>query len=214
LSMSQKIRKMKAETTILAFLFLLMSIGSVSAQQPSENDHYFVKKGKLGSDTVALPTIELDEVNVFTQRTFESRLKEAQYNSLKRKVNKVYPYAKQAAEILNDIDENLYEIDRRRQEKKYLKAKENALRDAFEDQLHNLTKSEGKILFKLISRETGKNTYTIIRELKNPLTATWWQMMARFWKYNLKENYDPAANPDIESIVRSIEGSDQLPPIQ
>ena len=79
-------------------------------------------------------------------------------------------------------------------------------RDAtrFESELKDLTISEGKMLFKLINRETGNNCYRIIKDIKGPFMAWFYQTVAKHWSYDLKENYDPKKERMIELIIKEL----------
>jgi hypothetical protein len=87
-----------------------------------------------------------------------------------------------------------------------MRQKEEELDVLFEDQLKNLTVTQGEILCKLIARETGMSVYDLVKEFKNPVSAFYWNKMSQFLGYSLREQYDPQQERDIEFIVRSIEG--------
>jgi Skp family chaperone for outer membrane proteins len=110
-----------------------------------------------------------------------------------------------AREIYQDIQDDLADIDKKRKEKKYLKEREKALKAEFEEQLKNLTVSQGKVLVQLINRETGNQCYSLIKELKSPVAAAFWQMIAKRHGYDLKAPYLASENPELEFIVRSLE---------
>ena len=75
-------------------------------------------------------------------------------------------------------------------------------------ELQDLTITQGQILVKLIDRQTGKNCFSIIREMKGGFTATLWQGVALLFSNNLKREYDPYGDDrDIETIVQDLEAS-------
>ena len=93
-----------------------------------------------------------------------------------------------------------------RERKAYIKKTEKDLFAEFEDQIRHMTVSEGRILIKLIDRESGKSSYEIIKEFKGGFSAFFWQTVARLFGHDLKSAYD-AENEDkmIEYIVMQID---------
>lgn len=156
-----------------------------------------------GSDTIGVAT--LPEFTIVSKRIYTDPVEQYRFNQLKKNVYIVYPYAKEAGKIFNELNQSLADKNRKRDQRKYLKQKEEELDAQFADQLKNLTTTQGEILVKLIARETGQNCYTLIREFKNPLSAFFWQNAGKLFGYNLKITYNPQQDADIELIVRSIE---------
>lgn len=92
-----------------------------------------------------------------------------------------------------------------------MKQRERELKDVFEDELRKLTTTQGKILIKLINRETGNNLYRLIRELKSGIAAYTYQRIGKWWGYDLKAEFDPendTMDADIDYIIRQIEGQE------
>jgi len=158
----------------------------------------------VGEDTV--PTCSLQEIIVISKLSFKDPYDEFRFNQLKRNVMVVYPYAKEAGRIFDEINAELTAAEKRKDQKKYLKQKEDQLDALFKDQLKNLTTTQGEILVKLISREIGISVYDLIKEFKNSTSAFTWNKMSQLYGYSLKRNYDPKEEMDIEIIVRSLEG--------
>jgi hypothetical protein len=98
-----------------------------------------------------------------------------------------------------------------RQKKRFIKETERELKDQFEQELKKLTMTQGRILIKLIDRETGSSSYSLVKELRGSLQAFFWQGLARLFGSNLKTEYDAEGQDQmIEQIVRQIE-TGQLP---
>lgn len=155
----------------------------------------------------SFPILTLPEVVVVSKRTFASSFEQNKFLSLKKNILIVYPYAKKAGEIFNEVQQELADKDSRRDRKKFLKEKENELDAQFQEPLKNLTTTQGAILVKLIARQTGQNCYELIKEFKNPMSAFFWQSAGSLWGYDLKVPYDPQQDKDIELIVRGIENN-------
>ncbi len=144
-----------------------------------------------------------------------SKSNEAYLRTLKYNVNKVYPYAVAASFLLQDIDNVMGGLYSKDAKKSYKMRKEAELNARFKDELTNLTITQGQILVKLISRQTGKNVYTIIKQLKGGSSAFVSQAMAKLFDNNLRNEYDPnGADADIEGFVREIESKGSYKRIQ
>ncbi len=137
---------------------------------------------------------------------FTSRRQRRRYSRLERYVKKVYPYAKIVSKQMNDINFNLNKYKTKKEKSYYLKQKEKELKKEFEGQLRKLTFTQGRILIKLINRETGSTTYEIVKEFKGTLSAVFWQSVARIFSSNLKLEYDAKGDDKmIEDIVIRLE---------
>ncbi|MET0298813.1 MAG: DUF4294 domain-containing protein, partial [Flavitalea sp.] len=80
------------------------------------------------------------------------------------------------------------------------------LKKEFSDPLTNLSIYQGKVLMKLINRQTGNNCYEIIKEYKGGVTARVYQTVAFFYNSSLKQEYDAAGkDSEIEKIVLEVE---------
>jgi hypothetical protein len=132
-----------------------------------------------------------------------------EWTRLRNAVYVTYPYARIAGSTINDINKSLEFVKSKKERKKYLKSRERELKDQFTDPLSNLSVYQGKILMKLINRQTGNNCYDIVKEYRGGLTARVYQTVAFFFGSNMKQHYDLASTDDraIENIVREIDGS-------
>lgn len=125
-----------------------------------------------------------------------------QHERMVRAVKKVYPLAKEAAKRLENLDEELAALKAKKDQKAYMKALEDALTDEITPMLWKMTRYEGKILLKLIDRETNSTVFGIIKELRSGFTAGFYQAMARLFGNNLKLEYDPTGEDAVlEQIV-------------
>jgi hypothetical protein len=155
-------------------------------------------------DTVRLYT--LPDVMIYGALDPTSVDNMQQYYKLRRNVIRAYPYAKIAAAAMKTIKDSLATISSKRQKKKYLKSTEKEMKEKFEDELKKLSVSQGKILIKLIDRETGNSSYDLVKEYRGFFEAVFWQTTARFFGSDLKSTYDPEGEDKvIESIVQAIE---------
>ncbi len=186
--------------TILLSFTTLVSFGQVI-----QNDTLVEKEVPLEvKDTVEPPPIELEEVYITNQNNFKSADERKQYLILQRRVIRVYPYAKIAAERLTALDEGMKGLSSERDKRKYFKIVESYLTDEFEAQLKKLSRKDGQILVKLIHRQTGSSTYELIKELKSGWKAFWSNNTAKLFDINLKTKFQPYTVSEdfiIESIL-------------
>src|SRR5690606_32014840 len=112
----------------------------------------------------------------------------ARYNRLRNAVYVTYPYARRAGAVMNDMNEKMANITAKHKRKEYIRSREKELKTEFTDPITNLSVYQGKVLMKLINRETGNNCYEIIREYKGSVTARFYQTVAFFFNSNLKQS--------------------------
>lgn len=149
----------------------------------------------------------LPEVDIYANapRHLEKRVRE--WTRLRNAVYVTYPYARIAAGVVNEVDHHLDSIHGKHARKEYLKLKEAELKQKFGPKIEDLSIYQGKVLIKLIYRETGTDCYDIIKQMKGGFNARLWQTVAFLFGSNLKTPYDRQENADIESIVREIESN-------
>lgn len=189
--------------TLLVLLSFLLGSKSAMAQSQSigENDTILLGGIVIGNDT--LPVAFLKDVNIYGKMDPK---RAAELRTLRYHVTKVYPYAITAAYILQKVDAELDVKNKKKDRKQYIKAMEKEMNAQFKDELKNLSITQGQILVKLINRQTGREVYDILKELKGGLNARIYQTTAFFFKNNLKKQYDPyGEDRDIEMIVQEIE---------
>jgi len=132
-----------------------------------------------------------------------------EWTRLRNAVYVTYPYAKIAGGTINDINTKLANVSSKKERKAYIKTREKELKNEFNDPMSNLSVYQGKILMKLINRQTGNNCYEIIKEYKGGLNARFYQTVAWFVGGNLKQDWDLKENTldrQIENIVKEIDG--------
>jgi hypothetical protein len=158
----------------------------------------------INGDTVA--TIDIRPVVIFPPVKAGTKRETARYDRLVYNIKKVYPYAKLAGEKLRFYKTVLDSIPNEKARKAYIKKAEKELEAQFGDEIKDLSYSQGKILIKLIYRETGNSTFDIVKELRGGFSAFIWQTLARIFGYDLKTHYDPGGDDQsIEQIVLMIE---------
>lgn len=160
-----------------------------------------------GGDTV--PVYVLAPVEVEAVLTGKARRNAERIDRLTRYVQKVYPYALITAKLLDEYDHDLADIKRESDRELYLKLAEAELRAEFGADVKDMTILQGRILVKLIDRETGHTSYDLVKQLRGSFQAWMWQGVAQLFGNDLKGEYDPQGDDRvIESIVRRIENGE------
>lgn len=184
------------------FILLFVFIGYSSFSQNSEER--VVYKSVIDGDTLYI--IPLDEVEIKGEAIHKNKRLLRRTNRLIRYVKKVYPYAKIAGEKLIEYDSVLRQAETKAQRRKLMRQAEKEIKEEYEGDLKKLTYTQGKILLKLIDRETGDTSFELVKDLRGGFTAFFYQTFARFFGLNLKVKYDPQGkDKKIEEIVRMIE---------
>ena len=178
---------------LFLFIFSLFTF-SLSAQEvpdsttPAAQPGYKCRAEIVNGDTV--PVIDLYDVYVYTEFVFKNNHEREQWTRIKYNVKKVYPYAILAAAKLKEYDRILERMPDEKMKKAYLRVCEKDLKNEFEDELKDLSINQGRVLMKLIDRETGKTTYEIVKQMRGGFEACMWQAVARIFGNNMKDDYD------------------------
>ena len=138
----------------------------------------------------------LDEIVLFNTRSFDSTTERRYYLWYAKKVRSAYSFAKLASEKLTEINKELEQIKSKRKRKKHMKKIQKFMEGEFSDELKKLTRTEGRILIKLVHRQTGETMYELIKEYRSKWNAFWYNSTARLFKLSLKSEY----HPEIEAL--------------
>lgn len=186
----------------LFVLMLLFTVSMVSQKKDSIflnlEDYTLVKVG----DTL---TINLEEFYVLPKLQFSSPSDSRYYYWFRSKVFKAYHYAKIASQRLDSLNLELEKIETKRAKKKYVRRLQKYLEGEFTDQLKKMTHTEGRILIKLIHRQTGRTTFDNIKVVRSGWNAFWYNTTANLFNLSLKSEYRPhTVNEDylIEDILQ------------
>lgn len=167
---------------------------------------FLVRTTIYDGDTI--PYVALPAVNCYADRVFRTKKQAEAWTRTKYNVKKVYPYAILAAAKLKEYDRQLSEMSEA-ERARYTKTAEKQLKQEFSEELKKLTVSQGKILIKLIDRETGKTTYNVIKDMRGSFSAFMWQSVAVMFNSSLKSEYDPMGDDKaIEDAIRLVENGD------
>jgi len=177
---------------LLALMLLTTKISS--AREQFETDTTVM----ASADTAV--NVTLKDVTVFQFRNPDD---EREYWLSVNRIRKVLPYVKMAKQLYLDVSDKK-DNEKKKDYRHYRKDLEKEMREKFEKELRDLTIGQGKVLVKLINRETGNNCYEIIKDVKGGFSAFTWQIVAKHYDYNLKEKYDPKKEWIMEMAIRSL----------
>ena len=206
------------------FIFLLFSAFTMKAQEirqmkplreyPPEllktdefgNKYYYDESQKariyeINGENVVV----MDELILLNKPRFNNSLDQNYYYFLNKKLNRVYPLFLTALEQYQDIQADLSNLDKGDQ-RKYVNDRQKDLANQYENQLRDLTTSEGRVFAKLMNRATGKTVYEIIKKLRGGWSAFWWNVKGNIADVSIKEPYDPHVNRTdqfVESLLQS-----------
>ena len=188
---------------IIVILFLFLTGNKANAQYAA-NDTITTYAVVFNGDTIEAKTL-----SPVWHTTYESRdqaNRRAEWTRLRNAIYVTFPYAKKAGVVMNDINTHLVNVTDKEERKKYIKSREKDLKKEFADPLMNLSVYQGKVLMKLINRETGNNCYEIIKEYKGGFVARFYQTVAFFFGSNLRQPYDKNGDEaEMEQIVKEVE---------
>lgn len=154
----------------------------------------------LISDGDTMMIFDLQEVNVKAPRIFANVSEEFLYKRYKRYAIAVFPYAVKAIKVFRAM-ENDTKYMSSREKKKYIKKLDNELQQEFEKPLKNLSKTQGKILIKMIEKELDTPMYSLIKDLRGGFSAFYWNLSGSFYGYHLKDGYVVGADPILDLVL-------------
>jgi hypothetical protein len=150
---------------------------------------------------ISLPEINIKEVVIVGRPSTGKKFPFYRYQRLIYNLKKVYPYAIVVRARLGAINEGLVNIPDERDRKKYLRKAEKDIFGEYEDDVRDMTITQGRLLIKLIDRETLNTSYELIRQYRGNISAAFWQGIARIFGTDLKAEYDPFGEDAVMEIV-------------
>lgn len=193
---------------IIVVVLLILVTGAVQKLHAQTRGPYDTVKvyAFITPEGDTIPESILPPVEVWGKLTGKWKRHWAEWTRLRNAVYVTYPYAIAASRIMNEINVKLEHVSDRKQRRAIIKSREKELKRDFADKLTQLSVYQGKVLMKLIYRQTGNNCYEIIQEYKGGFNAAFWQTIAVVFGSNLKQNYDPNGKDfDMEKIVRDVQ---------
>ena len=197
--------------TLILFILLLFA-GSISAQTNERKEAMEINGTivhVLITETDTFIIADLQTVSVSSPRTFENDDEYRRYLLYRRYASIVYPYAKEAIRIFRETEYVTKNMSKRKR-KKHIRRLQKELKKEFKDPMKNLTRTQGKILIKMIERELDTPFYSLIKDLRGGLTATYYNEFGKFFGYQLKEGYILGEDPILDAVLQDFNISYRL----
>jgi hypothetical protein len=193
---------------LVFFLFVAGSSGQIDSVKQMNDTlqgrSYLLQNVKR--DGVTLPEVEIKEVTVYAHPQFPRKSDFRKYERLVYNLKKAYPFALIVRNKLTKVNEDIENIKSDKERKEYIKKVEKEVFAEYEGDIRDMTITQGRLLIKLIDRETQNTSYALIKDYRGKLAAAFWQGIARIFGTNLKEKYDRNGEDAlIESIILEID---------
>jgi len=176
-----------------------------------EDDAVFTKvnlKGRIYSAMISegdtLILADLDDVSITSPRKFATNADYLKYQKFRRYAAIVFPYAKEAIRIFREVEYASEHLNKRKRKKK-IKELEKELKAEFEAPLSKLTKLQGKILIKMIEKETGESMYDLMKMMRGRFTAFYWHQFSKLYSYDLKEGYEEGKYEILDAVLQDFD---------
>ncbi len=195
--------------SILSYIVFFTGVSGQSDTTRQNNDTLpdrFYILNRVERNGEILPEIEIKEVTIIGRPRGSGRSAFRHYQRLVYNLKKVYPYAIIVRTKLGDVNAHLEKIPEDMGRRKYLKEIEKEVFAEYEDDMRDMTITQGRLLIKLIDRETLNTSYELIKEYRGSFSAAFWQFIARIFGTDLKAEYDPYGEDMlIELIINEID---------
>lgn len=193
---------------ILFFIFLFvwidLNVYSQSIENTTSINGYMVPVCVYQGDTI--PSLRLPVLYVFKPLNLKNEKKRKQYNRLVRNVKKTLPIAKEVNRAIIETYEYLQTLPDEKAREEHLKLVEKSIKEQYTPVMKKLTFSQGKLLIKLINRETDSSSYQLVKAFLGPFKAGFYQAFAALFGASLKKEYHPEDEDAItERVVLMVE---------
>ena len=185
-------------------LIFLVNISGQTDTSKQLNDtlpENYYRLHSIEREGLRLPEINIKEVVIVGRPSTGKKFPFYRYQRLIYNLRKVYPYALMVRARLGAINEGLEMIPDERDRKKYLRKAEKDIFGEYEDDVRDMTITQGRLLIKLIDRETRNTSYELIRQYRGNFSAAFWQGIARIFGTELKAEYDPFGEDAVMEII-------------
>lgn len=191
-------------------LFFVFLLSYLYINVLAQIDNYNVRMVVMEWNGEIIGNGDMDEVLILAKKPTAKEMRAAQktiekYDQVRWNVHKVYPYAVGVADLLKQAEKETQSMSSEAQKKAYIEQKQKKLFAEYQDDIEHMTTKQGKVLIKLIHRQTGNNAYSLIKDTKNGATAFFWNGVGNIFGINLKAEYDPQDDALIEQFARELD---------
>ena len=188
----------------LSFFLSFITVCLHAQEQTTSINGYLVPACIYEGDTIA--SLHMPTLYCFKPLKFKNKKKQQQYNLLVRNVKKTLPIAKEVNRAIIETYEFLQTLPNEKAREKHLQAVEKSVKEQYTPRMKKLTFSQGKLLIKLINRETDSSSYELVKAFLGPFKAGFYQAFAAIFGASLKKEYHPEGeDAEIERIVLMVE---------
>ncbi len=168
------------------YILLLLATISTTALCQYRRERPFWRQEWAVEDGDSIAVIHISPVRKYARKPDMRR-----YARLVRAVKRVYPIAEEAKVLMATMEDELLALPNKKQQKLYIKGIEKRLIREYTPVLKKMTIYDGRVLLKLIDRQTDDTAFDIIKEFRGGFEAGLWQALAKMFGNNLKTDYDP-----------------------
>ena len=192
------------------FIFLLSSLvvsgqDTISQNPDTLSENTYLLKNVM-RDGETLPEVEIKEVKIISNSSMGSRFEYWKYRRLIDNLKRVYPYALIVRQRIEKVNNDLANLSTDKEKRQYINEVEKDVFASYEGDMREMTVTQGKLLIKLIDRETSSTSFELLQDYKGKFSASFWQSIARIFGTNLKDEYDPYGDDAlIEFLIEEID---------
>lgn len=189
---------------ILTLFALFLSFQSILAQDKQSRGGYLVPVCIYEGDTI--PCVQLPTVYIFKPLKFKNDKERMEYYRLVRNVKKVYPIAQEINRTILETYEYLQTLPNEKARQKHIKRVEKGLKDQYTPRMKKLSFAQGKLLIKLVDRQSNQTSFELVKAFMGPFKAGFYQTFAALFGASLKKEYDPNGEDKLtERVVILVE---------
>lgn len=189
---------------VIINLFIWIGATHCYAQYEQESNYYRLSKCVFEGDT--LLWVQLRDIYVFKPLVFKNEKEKREYDRLVYNVKKTLPIAKEVNQAIIETYEYLQTLPTEKEKQKHIKKIEKGLKEQYTPRLKKLTLSQGKLLIKLVDRETNQSSYELTKAFLGSFRAGFYQVFAGLFGASLKKEYDPTGEDKLtERVVLLVE---------
>lgn len=197
---NMKVRVNIVLLTVFAFSFISLC----QAQEKTNIGGYLVPMCIYEGDTI--PCGRIPTVYIFKPLKFKNKKEQTEYYKLVRNVKKVYPIAKEINKTIIETYEYLQTLPNEKARQRHIKRVEKGLKEQYTPQMKKLSFAQGKLLIKLVDRQSNQTSYELVRAFMGPFKAGFYQTFAALFGASLKKQYDPEGEDRLtERVILLVE---------
>lgn len=189
---------------VVLTLFALLPSVSAKAQDKSPSGGVLLPMCVYNGDTI--PYINLPTVYIFKPLKFRNDRERTEYYRLVRNVKRVYPISREINRTIIETYEYLQTLPNEKARQRHIKRVEKGLKDQYTPQMKKLSFAQGKLLIKLVDRQSSQTSYELVKAFMGPFKAGFYQTFAALFGASLKKEYDPTGDDKLtERVVLLVE---------